>query len=223
MNSIKTEILGALMRNRLFYASFILFNETLINSSQLTLLIWFISGTLQTSFQFQFTTRKYKEQSEKDRTNLTSEPITTIKFKETYILIGLGAIISVFLFIIIIQQCKKSRSLKKKTFTGHTCDENVLQAESSFQDNRGTYSAVSEEYKANRSYQSINVEYIEINEDLEMHESNALSVFDAKERPPSITRSASLLCQPSNEVFIEQMSEESLLSANTSDPYLIPV
>ena len=181
-------------------------------------MIWFISGTLHTSYQFQFTTKKYKEHSEKNRTNLTSEPITTIKFKETHILIGLGAIISVFLFIIIIQHCKKSRSLKKKTSTRHTCEENVLQAESSLQDNRGTYSAVSEENKANRSYQSVNVEYIEINEELEMHESN-----DAKERPPSTTRSASLLCQPSNEVFIEQMSEESLLSANTSDPYLIPV
>lgn len=186
-------------------------------------MIWFISGTLQTSFHFQFTTRKYKGQSEKDRTNLTSEPITTIKFKETYILIGLGAIISVFLFILIIQHCKKSRSLQKKTFTGHTCDENVLQAESSFQDNRGTYNVVSEENIANRSYQSLDVEYIEINEELEMQESNALSVFDAKERPLSITRSASLLCQPSNEVFIEQISEESLLSANTSDTYLIPV
>lgn len=179
--------------------------------------ISFISGTLQTSNQFQFTTRKYTEKSEKDRMNTTSEPITVIKFKETYILIGLGAIISLFLLIIIIQLCKKS---KKKKITGYTCDDSVLHVEPTFQGNRGTYNAVSEGIKTNQSYQSLSVEYIEINEQLETREPNNLS---ADGRPVTLTRSVPLLRHSTNEVFVEQMTEESVLTSDTSDPYLIPV
>lgn len=182
--------------------------------------ISFISGTLQTSKQFQFTTRKYTDLSEKDRMNTTSEPITVIKFKETYILIGLGAIISLFLLIIIIQLCKKSKSSKKKKITGYTCDDSVLHVEPSFQSNRGTYNAVYEGIKTNQSYQSLSVEYIEINEQLETREPNNLS---ADGRPVTLTRNVPLLRHSTNEVFVEQMTEESLLTSDTSDPYLIPV
>lgn len=174
--------------------------------------ISFISGTLQTSNQFQFTTRKYTEQSEKNRMNTTSEPITVIKFKETYILIGLGAIISLFLFILIIQLCKKSKSSKKKKITGYTCDDSVLHVQ--------PYNAVFEGIKTNQSYQSLSVEYIEINEQLETREPNNSS---ADGRPVTLTRSVPLLRHSTNEDFVEQMTEESLWTSDTSDLYLIPL
>lgn len=90
----------------------------------------------------------------------------------TYVLHGLGIAISLFLLLIVIQLCKKSKSTKRNRVTREAREETDSHNESQFQqqeENRRSYMSIPESVKTIQVYRSLEAEYDEINEQIPIH------------------------------------------------------
>lgn len=136
---------------------------------------------------------------------LTVKPDLRNGFQATYMLVGVGVLISLFLFIIVIQHCKKSKTSKKRNVSRQTSNEAELIAESSTQDNRRGYNIIYEQSKGHL-YSSCGVQYEEINESLELSSQTIPNMSTSREN-----------------VFVVGVAEESRIGVNSSDCYLQPI
>ena len=113
----------------------------------------------------------------------THKTIVQNGFPALHLLVGLGFIISLFLFIIAIQQCKKSNSSNMRTINRQPYGDATIPAQSSNRQNGRGDGAFSDQFKADQSYMPLEFEYAIINERLEMHEANTSTAQDDNERP----------------------------------------
>ena len=67
-------------------------------------------------------------------------------------LVCVGALISLFLFIIVIQLCKKSSSSRKRYINPQSRDNNALNSKTLNQSNQRGYNIISEQFK-DRSFE----------------------------------------------------------------------
>lgn len=102
----------------------------------------------------------------------THKTVVQNEFPALYLLVGLGFIISLFLFIIAIQQCKKSNSSNMRTINRQPYGDDTIPAQSSSRQNGRGDGAFSDQFKADQSYMPLEFEYAVINERLEMQEAN---------------------------------------------------
>ena len=124
------------------------------------------TGTTQ---GFQITTRDFSANTKKNIMYVTVKPEKTETRNEFQaMLVGVGALISLFLFIIIIQHCKKSSSSIKRNVSRQSGNNIALHNEPSYLGNRRGYNVISERPK-NHSYTSFEVQYAEIPDSLELN------------------------------------------------------
>lgn len=153
------------------------------------------------------TTRTVTASTKRNIEILTVKPEFRNEFHATYMLVGVGALISLFLFIIIIQHCKKSNTSENQNVgvRRQTSNDTELITESSNQENGRGYNIIYEQSK-DHSYSSFEVQYEEINESLEMN-------------IPTIP----IMSTSRDNMFVVDVAEESKISVNSSDCYLQPI
>ena len=136
-------------------------------------------------------------------------------------LVGVGALISLFLFIIIIQHCKKSNSLIKRNVSQQSSNDIALHNEPSYQGNRRGYNFISERPK-NHSYTSFEDQYAEIPDNLELNTQSTSTLQDnyGTSYYSSITDSYS---NTMNDQFGEDRTEQLKISVDSSNSYLKPI
>ena len=177
------------------------------------------TGTTQ---GFQITTRDCSANTKKNIMYVTVKPEKTETRNEFQaMLVGVGALISLFLFIIIIQHCKKSKSLIKRTVSEQSSNDIVLHNEPLHQGNRRGYNIITERPK-NDSYTSFEVQYAEIPDSLELNiESTSTSQDNyGTSQYSSITDSYS---NTMNGEFGKDRTEQLKISVDSSNSYLKPI
>ena len=113
---------------------------------------------------------------------VTSKPNYTedqSTFNTAYLLYGLNGVLCLFLFALIFHFCKKSNLLKRTNWNYITHGENNIQDESQKQDqqvSRQSYDTISESAKTVEAYRSLESEYDEIDEKLQIQNSLSLHV-----------------------------------------------
>lgn len=179
------------------------------------------------SNRFQITTKNVLATLKGNMPFTTVKPEAKNEFQATHMLVGIGALISLFLFIIIIQLCRKSSSSKSRNITRQSNDDTTLNSGSLNQGNIRGYNVISEQLKEH-SYQPFDVQYAEINESLEMHIPNNSDVQNGDEISVLLYKNL-----PSTERFDDTkdklifkdtcMQEEAKMDSDASKTYLNPV
>lgn len=147
-------------------------------------------------------------------------PIT--EFRTTGLMVGLGSIISLFLFVIIIQLCIRFKSSKRGIVVNGSCakPDTCTKSETCNQipgKERKTNKCVFEPRKEKQNHHLSEVEYEEIHENAELHLSNhSEELFDYE---PRIFFSYNELDRPEKNVPIN--NEE--IEKDCSDIYLKPI
>lgn len=182
-----------------------------------------------TSYKIEDTTRDDSTNIKKNIHFVTVKPEYKNEFRaiHVYMLVGIGALISLFLFIIVIQLCKKSSSSRKRNISLQSRDDNALNSETLNQTNQRGYNFISEQLK-DHSYRSFEDQYAEINEGLEM---DILHVNDSSMDDNNGTFASHYLnSQPTdkfedtaNNISIDDMVEEIKVDVNASNSYLKPI
>lgn len=165
----------------------------------------FLFLTLGAMEDSQLTTRKLTANTNRNIVFPTVKPDFRNEFQATYMLVGVGALISLFLFIIVIQHCKKSKTSKKRNVSRRTNNDAELIAESSTQGNQRGYNIIYEQPK-DHLYSSCEVQYEEINESLEMSIPTIPNMSTSRE-----------------DVFVVGVADESKIGVNSTDCYLMPI
>ena len=136
-------------------------------------------------------------------------------------LVGVGALISLFLFIIVIQLCKKSSSSRKRNISRQSCDDNALNSET----NQRGYNIISEQFK-DHSYRSFEDQYAEINERLEMDILNDSSLHDDNGTFASLysnTQPTDKFEDTTNNISVDDIIEDIKVDVDASNSYLKPI
>ena len=176
-----------------------------------------------TTYTFQDTTRDDSANLKKNIQFVTVKPEYKYEFQAIYMLVGVGALISVFLFIIVIQLCKKSSSSRKRN--RHSRDDNAFNNETLNQTNQRGYNIISEQFK-DHSYRSFEDQYAEINESLEMNILNASSMQDNNGSFASLylnSQPTDKFEDTTNNITVHDMAEEMKLDVDGSNSYLKPI
>ena len=168
---------------------------------------------------FQITTRDFSANTKTNIMYVTVKPESKNEFQA--MLVGVGALISLFLFIIIIQHCKKSTSSKKRNVSEQSSNDIALHSEPSSRGNQRGYNFIPERPK-NHSYTSFEVQYAEIPDNLELNTQNTSSSGDnyGTSQYSSITDS---YCNTINGEFGEDRAEQLKISVDSSNTYLKPI
>lgn len=155
----------------------------------------------------QLTTRTLTASTKRSIEFLTVKPELRNEFHATYMLVGVGALISLFLFIIIMQHCKKCKTSQNRNVgvRRQTSNDTELITESSNQESGRGYNIIYEQSN-DHLYSSCEVQYEEIKESLEM------SI-------PTIP----IMSTSRDDMFVADVAEESKISVNSSDCYLMPI
>ena len=183
-----------------------------------------ISGALQPIRNTKITTSYY---SAGTKTNMIlnttpTTPESRDEFQAIYMLVGISALICLFLFIIIVQLCKKSQSSKSQTVTPQSGDDNTLHSELPNHGNGIGYNVISGRPK-DHSYRSFNVHYAEITERMEI---NAPNIQDNYESPEQLYENSPVTdgyFDPKYANCIDDIEEEIITSEDTNNSYLRPV
>lgn len=143
------------------------------------------------------------------------------------ILVGIGVLISLFLFIIVIQLCRRSSSSKTRNVSRQSNDNTTLNSGSLNQGNLRVYNVIFEQFKEH-TYGPFDVQYAEINENVEMHipndsaAQNGDEIFvDLYEKPPVMEKFE----DTKDNRFLEDtcMQEEAMMGVDASNNYLNPI
>lgn len=124
--------------------------------------------------QIKMTTSEIYAISKNTREFVSIEPLSNIEHKAIYMLFGVGALISVFLFIIIIILLYKKRNQSEGRVGGaiaRSHNDSPLPDESTNQGNWRPYNIIADHLK-DHSYRSLEDGYAEINENVQMNVSN---------------------------------------------------
>ena len=141
------------------------------------------------------------------------------------VLVGVGAVISLFLFIIIIQHCKKSKSSMKRHFSQQSSNDFAAHDEPSHQGNRRGYNVITERPK-NHSYTSFEVHYAEIPDNLELNTQSTSTAQDNYETSQSFYHNSSITDSNGDKMngeFGEDRTEQLKISVDSSNSYLEPI
>ncbi|XP_078315717.1 uncharacterized protein LOC111099513 [Crassostrea virginica] len=177
-----------------------------------------ITGTIQ---GLQITTGDFSANTKKDIMYETVKPESGNEFQA--MLVGVGALISLFLFIIIIQHCKKSSI--KRNVSRQSSNNIALHNESSYLGNRRGYNVISERPK-NHSYTSFEVQYAEIPDNLELNTQSTSTSQDNYETSQSFYQNSSITDSNGdtmNVEFVEDNAEQLTISVDSSNSYLKPI
>ena len=140
-----------------------------------TCMFWYIAEIFKTTQQLTIRTKDNLVHSEKTTVPNKMYSSTTSGIQPMYLLVGFGVILTLFLFIIIIELCNKAKSSKAKTVFRQRRDET---RNSSKQCSRADISQNNE----GPSYPPNDVEYAEVNEVAEMLPTNTYNAL-SQERP----------------------------------------
>lgn len=124
--------------------------------------------------QLKMTTSEIYAISKKTREFVSIEPLSNIESKAIYMLVGVGALISVFLFIIIIILLYKKSNQSEGRIggaIGRPQNDSPLHGVSTNQGNWRPYNTIADHLK-DHSYRSLEDGYAEINENVERNVSN---------------------------------------------------
>lgn len=185
----------------------------------------FAGGTK--SKRFQITTKHFLATLKGNMPFIPVKPESKIEFQATHMLVGIGALISMFLFIIVIQLCRKSSSSRTRNISRQSCDDTTLNTGSFNQGNIRGYNVISEEL-IEHSYRPFDVQYAEINESLEMHIPNDSVVHNGDKisvvlyNNPPVTEKFD---DRKDNIIAENtcMQEEAIMDSDASKTYLNPV
>lgn len=178
-------------------------------NSSLPIILWFIVGQYQTSnakiIPHINTSSSQEKEDSSGRIELNS--IFTL-----HVLVGA---LCLFLFAILIQLCRKSKTKKVKV-----CDiQNECQVQTQ-PGNRHSYDTVTESVATVQTYRHLESEYDEVDEKVQVHTSSSLKTFSDNYEEPEIAtgtsspmHGASDLRVPLNEENTKQLG----LSANISN------
>lgn len=148
---------------------------------------------------------------------VTFKPESKNEFK--VMLVAFGGLISLSLFIIIIQHCKKSKSSMKRNVSQQPSNETALHIEPSYQGNERNYNAISEQPK-DHSYTLFDGQYAEISDSLELDVPNKSTTQD--DDGTSFYQNSSII-DTMNGNFVENMTEKLNTSVDSSNVYLKPI
>lgn len=176
----------------------------------------FIAEYLKTSYaHFSHrinTKRTYQVQQGKETSVVTEDLMTNSELTTVYILVGLGPIVSLFLFATLMQLCKKYKKARRQMTTAD--------------DNKETCHTSSNMSSTDQSLKLSETGYEEINDISESHQLDALNASDEYEIPRTSSRDTTLShrnipsCSSENFVFVEQNVEK--MSDNENN-YLVPL
>ena len=176
-----------------------------------------------TSYKIEETTRDGSTNIKKNIQFITVKPENTNEFQAIYMLVGVGALISLFLFIIVIQLCKKSSSSRKRNRQSR--DDNAFNNETLNQTNQRGYNVISEQLK-DHSYRSFEDQYAEINERLGMDILNATSMQDNNGTFASLylnSQPTDKFEDTTNNITVHDMAEEMKVDVDGTNSYLKPI
>ena len=179
-----------------------------------------VTGTIQ---GLQITTGDFSANTKKDIMYETVKPESGNEFQA--MLVGVGALISLFLFIIIIQHCKKSSSSIKRNVSRQSSNNIALHNEPSYLGNRRGYNVISERPK-NHSHTSFEVQYAEIPDSLELNTQSTSTSQDNYETSQSFYQNSSITDSNGdtmNVEFVEDNAEQLTISVDSSNSYLKPI
>lgn len=138
-------------------------------------------------------------------------------------LVAVGALISLFLFIIVIQRCKKSSV--KRNVSQQSSNDTALHIEPSYQGNERGYNVISEQPK-DHSYTLFEGQYAEIGEGLEIDNLNTPTSQDDGGTARSFFQSSSIIDTYSDTMngdFVDNMTDTLKISVDSSNFYLKPI
>lgn len=155
------------------------------------------------------------------------KPESKNEFQAMYMLVGIGALISLFLFIIVIQLCRKSSSSKTRNISRQSSDDTTLNSGSLNQGNLRGYNVISEQFKEH-TYRPFDVHYAEINENVEMHIPNDSTAQNGDEISVVLYKNPPVMEKfedTKDRRFLEDtcMQEEALMGVDASKDYLNPI
>lgn len=130
---------------------------------------------------------------------VTENPIQNSGLYSNYLIVGVGVVISMFLFMILIQLCKNSRTAKRNKFTRQKRNTNEKPDESShprtYRENK-EYKTISSSRNSSRLYRPMDIVYHEIDECMEMMPTptfqNVASKLDCNTVPLDLKHHSSL-------------------------------
>lgn len=163
--------------------------------------------------------------SEKNIVSVTFKPESKSEFHTMYMLVVFGTLISLFLFIIIIQLCKRSKSSQKRNVNQQSSHDTALHSGPSIHENRIGYNCITEQFKDN-SYRSLEVHYAEIDESVEFGVSNTSTAQDDDRQSGILYKNSSIsddYIESMTNVFVEDKAKESKFNTDSSSLYLNPV
>lgn len=185
----------------------------------------FLGGTK--SHRLQITTRDFLETLKGNVPFIPFKPESKNEFQATYMLVGIGALISLFLFIIVIQLCRRSSASKTRNISRQSSDDTTLNSGSLTQGNLRGYNVISEQFKEH-SYRPFDVQYAEINESLEMHIPNDSAAQNGDGISVVLYENSPMMEKfedTKDNRFLEDtcMQEEAMIGVDASEAYLNPI
>ena len=176
----------------------------------------FLAEYLKTSYAYFshriHTISTYQVRQGKETVVVTEDPMTNSEFTTVYILVGLGPIVSLFLFATLMQLCKKYKKARRQIRTAD--------------DNRESCHTSSNLSSTDQSLKLSDTGYEEINDISESQQLEALNASDAYEIPRTSGRDTPLShrnipsCSSENGVFVEQNVDK---RSDDENNYLIPL
>ena len=178
------------------------------------MILWFISGWFQSSYtttsQSETSSGIYVTTSEKN-----GESLSGSAFNTAYVVHGLLGVLCLFLFVIVIHLCKKSKAKKKNVNDiKNACDaqqqpENLI-----------SYDGVSDSATTVPIYRPLQSEYDEINEKLQINNCCSSKFTSTIYEEPRFTKRNQFPTQgivPMNDFRMKQNTEKLRLCTNNSD------
>lgn len=136
--------------------------------------ISFLTGNSHSAQHLQITTKYNLHQSEKNSEVFDNHSFTKNEIQPMYIylFVGLGVVLVLFMVIMIIELYRKVKFVKREIVIEQSYNETTLRGESSNQFNRTFCNTSSKQSKGSRPHPSVDIEYAEINEVVEMQANN---------------------------------------------------
>lgn len=166
---------------------------------------------------------------------ITEKPLDKNQVDTNYLTVSLGIVISLLLFIIVIQLCKKSKSARKKTSqlkssVNQMCEEFCYDSQNREDEN---YKKISSSQRFSHFYRHMDAVYHEIDESVELIHTaaikNGASEFEGDTIPPQLKDSASLkkinddIITQSNDFYLLPNTRRECEDTDNSDSYIQPV
>lgn len=176
--------------------------------------------------QLKMTTSEIFAISKNTREFVSIDPLSNIENKAIYMLVGVGALISVFLFIIIILLLYKKGNQSEGRVGGAIArphNDSPLHDESTNQGNWRPYNTIADHLK-DHSYRSLEDGYAEINENVQMNVSNNSTLLVGSGIQETVSESSIESddnFQTENDVYDEDVTGE--VRTDFTNLYLKPI